>query len=94
MSKLDSLINDPAIKISAQRVLVNLSDNRKNEKTHNEKRRGQDCLDQIGQTSRTSKRSKHSLPAIRANWPAPWSPKERPIAIKIRLVFCAYLENE
>ena len=64
---------------------MNLSDNRKNEKTHNEKRRGQDCLDQIGQTSRTSKRSKHSLPAIRANWPAPWSPKERPIAIEVRL---------
>merc|ERR1712242_685770 len=56
---------------------------KKNEKTHNEKRRGQNCLDQVGQASRTRKGPKYSTPTIRANGPSPRSPKERPITIKI-----------
>merc|ERR1712242_345190 len=63
---------------------------KKNEKTHNEKRRGQNCLDQVGQASRTRKGPKYSTPTIRANGPSPRSPKERPITIKIRFLF----ENE
>merc|ERR1712242_260234 len=56
---------------------------KKNEKTHNEKRRGQNCLDQVGQASGTRKGPKYSTPTIRANGPSPRSPKERPITIKI-----------